>query len=450
MQTQQEQWEEWDQKHVWHPFTQMQDYQQQTPLVIEKAEGVYLYDIYGQRYIDGVSSLWVNVHGHRVPEIDQAVREQLNKVAHTTLLGLGNVPSIELAKMLVDISPVGLDKVFYSDSGSTAAEIAVKMAYQYWQQVEGKQTPRTKFAHLKNSYHGDTIGSVSVGGIDLFHKVYKHLLFETIAVPVADSYRFEGAGDWSEVCFRQLEETFQKHGHELAAIIVEPLIQGAAGMLLFPEGYLRRVRELCDRYNVLMIVDEVATGFGRTGRMFACEHEDVSPDMMLLAKGLTGGYLPVAVTLTNTRVFDSFADDHAACKTFFHGHTYTGNPLGCAAAIASLRLMQDRNIVDHVEQLAREIQPQLQALLDLPHVGNIRQRGLMIGIELVQDKATKRPFPWENKVGVQVIERVRERGVIIRPLGNVIVLMPPLVIEAAVLKELIDTVAWAIQDVIEN
>lgn len=443
--------EEWDRKYVWHPFTQMQDYEKEIPLIIDRAEDIWLIDIYGKRYIDGVSSLWVNVHGHCVPEVDRAIIDQLQKVAHTTLLGLGSVPSIELAKFLVDIAPKGLSKVFYSDSGSTAAEISIKMAYQYWQQIEGSGTKKVKFAHIKNAYHGDTLGAVSVGGIDLFHKIYKPLLFETIFIPFEPSYRFEGSEtEWVVKNMEYLQQTVVENRDQLAGIIVEPLIQGASGMQVFPRGYLKRVRELCDEYDILMIVDEVATGFGRTGELFACNHEKVSPDMMLLAKGLSAGYLPLAVTMTNEKIYQAFLGEYQTCKTFFHGHTYTGNPLACAAAIANLKLMQEKKLVENVSATAKKVKPYLENFLTLPCVGDVRQVGFMIGIEMVTDKVKKSSCPLEKKMSIKVIQKARELGAIIRPLGDVIVIMPPLSISFEHFKNLLDITYRSIKEVCDK
>lgn len=379
-------------------------------MIIERGEGVYLYDTNGNKYLDGVSSLWVNVHGHRKKEIDRAIKTQLNKIAHSTLLGLGNVPSIELAKELVKIAPRGLNKVFFSDDGSTAVEIALKIAFQYQQQTGNNH--KTKFITLINAYHGDTIGSVSVGGIDLFHKIYKPLLFKSIKVPVGD--------------VRVLEKVLKKRHGEIAAMIVEPMVQAAAGMFLMPEGYLKAVRRLCSQYRVLLICDEVATGFGRTGKMFACEHEAVSPDIMCVAKGLTGGYLPVAATLTTDEVYNAFLGTYESNKTFFHGHTFTGNPLGCAAALASLKLFDFKKINRSIAFLKKE----LPRFYHLKRVAEVRQLGMMVGIELAG-------FSYKERIGHKVILEARKRGAILRPLGDVIILMPPLSINRQELSRLL-------------
>ncbi|MCA9055774.1 MAG: adenosylmethionine--8-amino-7-oxononanoate transaminase, partial [Planctomycetaceae bacterium] len=355
----------------------MQAYREEGAPIIAAAEGFELIDADGRRYLDGISSLWCNVHGHRVPEIDQAIREQLDRVAHTTLLGLSSVPSIQLAQELVQRTPAGLNKVFYSDSGATAVEAAIKIAYQYQRQRPGGSDQRRLFATVRGAYHGDTLGSVSVGSIELFHRVYGGLLFDTVSVPSPVTFRVpEGfdAETYLQHCCDELERTIVEHQDRLAGFIIEPLVQGAAGILVHPPGYLRRVRELTRDYDIPLIADEVAVGFGRTGTMFACEQEDVSPDLLCLAKGMTGGYLPLAATLATDRIFDAFLGDPSAGRTFFHGHTYTGNPLGCAAALASLDLFDRHGILANVavnaEWLARELEP----LREHPHVGEVRQK----------------------------------------------------------------------------
>lgn len=428
-----------DKNFVWHPFTQMKDWLDDKPLIIDRAEGCHLIDTDGHRYLDGVSSLWVNVHGHNHPLINAAIKEQLTRLDHSTFLGLSNTPAIKLAKKLVSIAPKGLEKVFYSDNGSTAVEVAIKMAYQYWQNTA--EVKKIKMVHLANSYHGDTLGSVSVGGMDLFHKVYKNLTFPTVQLDFPDGYRNT---DFEQV-LNQLEELFVSSSAEIAALIVEPLVQGASGMIVWPQGVLKRMKELCEKHNVFLIADEVATGFGRTGKMFACEHESVVPDFLCLAKGLTGGYLPLAATLTTKKVFDGFVFDYKEQKTFFHGHTYTGNPLACAAALANLEVFC-------VEHTLAKLQPKIQILTEklktfenLSFVGSIRQKGFMAGIELVKDKESKEPFSWEEKIGVKVCQQARSRGVILRPLGNVIVLMPPLSISKRELDYLLQVTYWAIE-----
>jgi adenosylmethionine---8-amino-7-oxononanoate aminotransferase len=413
-----------DRDHLWHPFTQQQGWSEEEPLMIERAEGIQLIDSDGRRYIDGVSSLWCNVHGHRHPGIDAAVREQLDRVAHSTMLGLSHPGAAELAGKLVELAPPGLSRVFYSEAGATATEIALKMAFQFQQQRGGQHTRRTSFVHLRDAYHGDTIGSVSVGGIDLFHSTYRPLLFETHAAEPGDA--------------ADLERVLSAHEEEIAALIVEPLVQGAAGMLLHPPGYLRAARELCDRFGVLLICDEVATGFGRTGTMFACEQEGVAPDLLCLAKGLTGGYLPLAATLATERIYTGFLGAPQEQRTFFHGHTYTGNPVACAAALASLEAFEQERTLERLQPKIELLEEQLAAVAAMPEVAEVRQRGFMVGIDLGEHDPALR-------LGHRVTLEARRRGAIVRPLSDVVVLMPPLSIAAEELERLVAITAESIQ-----
>jgi adenosylmethionine---8-amino-7-oxononanoate aminotransferase len=410
-----------DRAYLWHPFTQQRGWTREHPVIVERGEGTDLIDVDGNRYIDGVSSLWCNVHGHAHPRIDGAVRDQLSKVAHSTMLGLSHRPAIELAERLVRLAPPGLTRVFYSDSGSTATEIALKMAYQYWRQ-RGQE--RRRFVSLRMAYHGDTIGSVSVGGIELFHSLYEPLLFDTLKAEPGD------IGD--------MERLLAEHGRDVAAVIMEPLVQGAAGMLVHPPGYLRAVRELCDRHGVLLILDEVATGFGRTGRMFACEHEGVAPDLLCLAKGISGGYLPLAATLASERIYEGFLGEHEEFRTFFHGHTYTGNPLACAAGIATLDVFREERTLERLQPKIELLGELLEPLAAHPAVAEVRRRGFMVGIELVE-------HPLPMRIGHRVTLEARKRGAIIRPLGDVVVLMPPLSIAAGELRRLLDITFEAIE-----
>ncbi len=432
----------WDHAHLWHPFTQMQGFVQEELLIITRGEGVYLYDHAGRRYLDGVSSLWTNVHGHRQPVLDQALQEQLAKIAHCTMLGLANVPAINLAKQLVDLAPPGLTRVFYSDNGSTAVEVALKMAYQYWQ-LRGEKQRRT-FLKLKEAYHGDTLGAVSVGGIDLFHQIFKDLLFPTLEAPNPYCYRCPEQEDCRLQCLAALERLVAEHHREIAAIILEPVMQGAAGMIPQPPGYLQRVRQVADAHGLLLICDEVATGFGRTGTMFACEQEGVVPDLLCLAKGITGGYLPLAATLTTERLYQAFLGEFQEFKAFFHGHTYTGNPLAAAVAVANLQLFRKGRLLEQLQPKIAYLTQRLQEWQDHPHIGDIRQRGFMVGLELVQDKASRTPFPVARRQGHQVILAARRLGAILRPLGDVVVLMPPLAISLDDLSRLCDITIAAI------
>ena len=430
---------ELDKQYLWHPFTQMADWLADDPVVIEAGDGFYLIDTDGNRYIDGVSSLWCNVHGHRVKKVDDAIRAQLDKIAHSTLLGLGQTQAIELAEKLVQIAPAGLQKVFYSDSGATAVEIAIKIAYQYWQNIG--QTAKTKFIALKEAYHGDTVGSVSVGGMDLFHGIFKSLIFETYYAPSPDPYRYEGTPDQcAKNSLEAMEAILKRHGAQIAGIVVEPLVQGAAGIIVHPAGFLKGVEALARKYDTLLIVDEVATGFGRTGKMFACEHEDVHPDLMSMAKGISAGYLPLAATLTTQKIFDAFAESGNIYKTFYHGHTYTGNALGCAAALASLELFTENKIFESMPEKIALISHYFERFAELPHVGNVRQCGMIGAVELVKDKQTKEPFPSQQKIGAKVCAAMRPKGAMMRPLGNVIVLMPAVGMDIDTLQKLLSII----------
>jgi adenosylmethionine-8-amino-7-oxononanoate aminotransferase len=415
-----------DRQYVWHPFTHMKLWLADDPLVITHGEGVYLFDSDGHRYFDGTGSLWCNVHGHRVPEIDAAIRSQLDKIAHSTLLGLANEPSTILAERLIRIAPPGLRKVFYSDSGATATEAAFKMAAQYWWNL-GK-SDKCEFVGLTEGYHGDTVGGMSVGRTTAFHKPYWPLLFKTHFAPAPVVFR---SGKSAEaVCadaLGGLRAILEQHARTIAAVCVEPKVMGAAGMIVHPDGYLAGVRKLADEFDVLLIADEVATGFGRTGAMFACDREGVTPDLLCLGKGITGGYLPLAATLTTQKIFDAFLGEPWEAKTFFHGHTYTGNPLASAAAIASLDLFEKSHLLDHVQSTAAGVAELLKPLSELSAVGDVRHCGFMVGIELVADKTTGRPFDPKKRVGAAVCQRMRRHGIFVRPLGDTIVINPPLV-----------------------
>jgi len=458
--------EELDKKYIWHPFTQMKDWLEEKPIIISEGRDCFIKDIYGRWYLDGVSSLWVNIHGHRRKEIDDAIKEQIESIAHSTLLGLSNVPAVRLAEKLVQIVqkslPLhppfgegknrggGLSKVFYSDNGSTAVEVALKMAFQYWRQkgVDGRNT----FISLNNAYHGDTIGAVSVGGVDIFHKTFGPLLFKTYKTPSPSCYRCELSEEYPAckfACLDKMEEIFKTHANEIAALIIEPLIQAAGGMITSPPGYLKGVRELCDRYNILMIADEIATGFGRTGRMFACEHENVVPDIMCLSKGITGGYMPLAVTLAADEIYNAFLGEFKDLKTFFHGHSYTGNPLACAAALASLDLFEKEEVLKNLKGKIEILEAWLKDALNLQHVGDVRNAGFMAGVELVKDKNKGEPYSWEEKMGWRVAHYARDKGVFIRPLGNVIVIMPPLSISEQNLDQLLKVIKDSIVKVTE-
>jgi adenosylmethionine-8-amino-7-oxononanoate transaminase len=437
---------ELDQAHIWHPFTAMQGWMDDDPLIIERGEGCELIDTEGRRYLDGVSSLWVNVHGHGHPALDAAVADQLGRLAHSTFLGLSHPPAIELAARLVALAPGRLERVFFSENGAASVEVALKMAYSYWRH-RGEERPT--FVRLENAYHGDTIGAVSIGGIDRFHETYRPLLFATASIPSPYCYRCPlelAPADCGLRCADALEDVLAREAGSVAAVVIEPLVQGAAGIITAPDGHLRRVADIARRHGVLLVVDEVATGFGRTGKMFACEHEGIEPDILCLAKGLTGGYLPLSATLATAAVFDAFLARPEEHKTLYHGHSYSANPLCCAAALANLDVFESEDVLESLPGKVSALAGLLAPLADHPHVGEIRQRGLMVGIELVADRATKEPFPEHLQVGAEVARATRPRGVIVRPLGDVVVLMPPLAMTEPDLARLVAATAAAIDE----
>ncbi len=430
-----------DKQFLWHPFTQMRDWMAAPQVVIAAGKGEILTDAAGKKYIDGVSSLWCNVHGHRKPQIDAAIKRQMNRIAHSTMLGLTHIPGADLAERLIEVAPQGLQRVFYSDSGSEAVEIALKMAFQYCQHRGGEYAKKTKFAALTHAYHGDTIGAVSVGGIDLFHSIFRPLLFSAYSAPSPYCYRcpFGKEPDTcGRECLKELEDILREHASEIAAMIIEPLVQGAGGMIMAPRGYLTEVRKLCSRYDVLMIADEVAVGFGRTGRMFACDHEGVRPDIMCLAKGITGGYLPLAATLTTEDVFERFLGAPEDHRTFFHGHTYAGNQLACAAALASLDVFEEEKVLEAVQPKIAALSEGLARFRRLRNVGDVRQCGMIGAIELVADKESREPFPESELTGAGICLAARRRGLLIRPLGDVIVIFPPLCISTENLERMLN------------
>jgi adenosylmethionine-8-amino-7-oxononanoate transaminase len=433
-------------RFLWNPFTQMKQYLDSSPVVIERAEGVKLIDVDGREYYDGNSSLWLNVHGHNRAELNEAIAAQLERVAHSTLLGMASVPALELAERLVGLTPARLQKVFYSDSGATAVEIGLKVCFAYWRRVGRPE--KSRFVAFTGAYHGDTIGAMSVGGIDLFHSEFGPLLSDCERVPYPHAYRFPGTeAECAASCLAELEALLRERGGELACLVVEPLIQGASGMITMPRGFLAEVARLCREHEVLLLADEVATGFGRTGAMFACEHEGVEPDVMALGKGLTGGYLPVAATLTSDAIYDAFYGDWAELKALYHGHSFTGNQLGCAVALASLDLFERDRLVERVQESARLVERRLEEVATLPHVGDVRQCGLMAGIELVADRETKEPFDWRAATGLRVCGRARELGMITRPLGDVVTFLPPLATEPDDLEAMLAILHQAIAEV---
>lgn len=430
-----------DKAHLWHPFTAQADWAATDPLIIERGEGCYLYDTEGRRYLDGVGSLWCNVHGHRHPTLDAALHEQVDRLAHATLLGITHPTAVKLAAELARRAPSGLTRVFFSDDGATAVEVALKMAFQYWRQKAQPEPKRTRFLALGGAYHGDTIGDVSIGGVDRFHAMFSPLLFPALRAPIPYCYRCPLGLIRSEcgmACLDDVDRLLQEHPGEVVAVVVEPLVQGAAGMIVHPEGYLKELREVTRKHGTLLIADEVAVGFGKTGHLFACEAEGVSPDFLCLAKGLTGGYLPMAATLTTEEVYSAFFATAAEEKTFQHGHTYGGNPLGAAVSLASLRVFDEEQTLVNLAPKIEFLRGRLDSFRHHPHVGDVRQKGLIAGIELVADKATKEEFAWSEQVGARICRMAREHGVLIRPIADVLVIMPPLSITVEQLGTLLD------------
>ncbi len=442
-----------DAYHHWHGFTQMAEYD---PLLIERGEGNWLIDIHGRRLLDGISNMWCNVHGHAHPQINQAISDQLAKIAHVTALGMGGVPTAELSCRLAELLPGELNHVFYSSDGASAIEAAIKLSLQYWNLLASRQRQpelarKTRYLALGSAYHGDTTGAVSLGDIAHFHQMFQPLLFSPLRGPFPDPYRLPPgvtAESAAEFYGDQIDRLIANHADELAAVIIEPLVQGAAGVVVHPTGFLTRVRQACDRHQVLLIADEVATGFGRTGKMFACQHESVVPDIICLGKGLTGGYLPMAATVASTAIWEAFLAPQTAGRQFFHGHTFGGNPLAAAAAIASLDLFEQASTLENVRQRSAQLAQGLGELAQHRHVGDVRQCGLMAGVELVANREQKARFAAEDQVGNRVCRAAAECGVLIRPLGDVVVLIPPLSITAAEVDQLIAAVRFGVRTIL--
>jgi adenosylmethionine-8-amino-7-oxononanoate aminotransferase len=443
----------WDVSHVWHPFTPMLEYAEEITPIIVGGQGFELEDSDGRHYLDGTSSLWCNIHGHRVPQLDKALKDQIDRISHSTLLGLANGPSAELARDLVTRVPAGLNHVFYSDDGATAVEAALKMAFQYHAHRGADPQRKNLFVSLGDAYHGDTIGAVSLGGIAAFHRVFGSLLFQSLKVPTPGAYRLpQGMSreQYLAYCDQTLEQTLAEHHERIAGFIIEPLVQGAAGMLIHPAGYLKRVRELTAQYGIPLIADEVFVGFGRTGTMFACEQESVVPDLLCIAKGLTGGYLPLAVTLATDEIYNAFLDVPSAGKTFYHGHTYTGNQLGCAVAIASCRLMDTNRVLENVAVNQRIMQDWAERFRDHPNVGDIRQCGVILALELVQDRNLQTPFPAAARIGHRITLAAMQQDVLIRPVGDVLVVMPAPAMPQSILQRLLTATEQAINEVLPH
>lgn len=422
-------WMQRDLNVLWHPCTQMKDHETLPLIPIRRGDGVWLEDFEGKRYLDAVSSWWVNVFGHGNPRINQRIRDQLDQLEHVMLAGFTHQPVIELSERLVQITPPGLDRVFYADNGSSGIEVALKMSHHYW--INNDQPAKKRFVTLTNSYHGETVAAMSVGDVALFTDTYKALLLDTIKVPSPDCYLRPEGMSWEEHSrnmFAAMEQTLAEHAHEVAAVIVEPLIQGAGGMRMYHPVYLRLLREACDRYGVHLIHDEIAVGFGRTGTLFACEQAGITPDFLVLSKALTGGYLPMAAVLTTDQVYQAFYDDYATLRAFLHSHTYTGNPLACAAALATLDIFEQDNVIEKNKALAARMASATAHLADHPHVAEVRQTGMALAIEMVQDKPGKTPYAWQERRGLAVYQHALTRGALLRPLGSVVYFLPPYVI----------------------
>lgn len=419
-------WMQRDLSVLWHPCTQMKDHEQLPLIPIRRGEGVWLEDFDGKRYLDAVSSWWVNVFGHANPRINQRIKDQLDQLEHVMLAGFSHQPVVELSERLVQITPEGLERVFYTDNGSTGIEVALKMSFHYWRNVG--QPNKQRFVTLTNSYHGETVAAMSVGDVALFTDTYKPLLLDTFKVPSPDCYLRPDGMSWedhSRNMFLHMEQTLARHHQEIAAVIVEPLIQGAGGMRMYHPVYLKLLRDACDRYDVHLIHDEIAVGFGRTGTMFACEQAGITPDFLCLSKALTGGYLPMAAVLTTDKLYQAFYDDYTTLRAFLHSHTYTGNPLACAAALATLDIFEQDGIIEANKALATRMASATAHLRDHPHVAEVRQTGMAVAIEMVQDKASKTPYAWQERRGLTVYQHALQRGALLRPLGSVVYFLPP-------------------------
>lgn len=439
-----------DFEYIWHPFTQMKDYETDKPIIIERGEGIYVYDIKGNKYIDAVASWWVNTLGHSNKRLNKALSRQAEKIEHVIFSGFTHKPAIELAEKLVQITPEPLKKVFFSDNGSTAVEVALKMAYQYWAQV-GK-SEKSKFVALKNSYHGDTLGVVSIGGCDLFHKIYKPLLFDIFQAPSPYCYRCtmgQTQGNCNFECAYEIENILKANHKEIAAVVIEPMIQGAGGMIIYPKEYLKIVRELCDKYDVLLIDDEVAMGFGRTGKMFACEHAAISPDIMCIAKGITAGYMPLAATLSTQKIYDAFYDDYEKTKTFYHGHSFTGNPLACSVAVENLKILEEEKILEKNQPKIKHLKKGLEKFRNLKNVGDIRSLGMIGAVEIVENQISKAPFDFKDRIEMKIYKKGLENGIIMRPIGNTFYFMPPYVITEKEISEMLDIAYKTIDEILK-
>lgn len=434
-----------DRQHVWHPCTQQKDHESLPPIPIARGEGVYLVDVDGNRYIDGVSSWWVNLFGHNHPRLNRALTDQAGRIAHHIFAGFTHEPAVELARRLCRLAPPGLNKVFFADNGSAAVEVALKMSFQFWQQTGRPQ--KCRFVSITDAYHGETLGALSVGGCDLYREIYRPILLEGFQVQGPDCFRCPYGlhrDHCNAECFEHLERQVTAAQEQIAAVIIEPLIQAAAGMRIYPPVYLKKLRALCDACSVHYIADEIAVGFGRTGRMFANEHTGVSPDLLCLSKGITGGYLPLSVTLTTDAIYEAFYDDYSAQKAFLHSHSYTGNPLACALAVEVMKIFEEEGILEGLQPRMSQLVGQASRFESLPHVGEFRRRGMVAAIEMVQEREARTAYPWQQRRGLEVYRQALSRGALLRPLGNVIYFMPPLTIAEDELQTLLDIAYEAI------
>jgi len=418
-----------DLAHVWHPCSQMKDHEWLPLIPIKSGKGVWLEDYNGQRYLDAISSWWVNLFGHANPVINQHIRDQLEQLEHVILAGFTHEPVVELSERLADITPAGLQRCFYADNGSSAIEVALKMSYHYWKN-QG-QPRKTKFITLGNSYHGETLGALAVGDVALYKETYQPLLMQVITVPSPDCFMREAGTscrEHSQLMFAQMRETLERHADEVCAVFVEPLVQCAGNMRMYDPVYLELLRAACDEFNIHLIADEIAVGFGRTGTLFACEQAGISPDIMCLSKGLTGGYLPLSVAITTDHIYQAFYDEYEKLTAFLHSHSYTGNALACSAALATLDLFAREDVINKNRQLAGLMAAAVSELKDHPHVAEVRQTGMILAIEMIKDRASREPFPWQERRGLRVYQHSLQQGVLLRPLGNVVYFMPPYVI----------------------
>lgn len=441
-----------DLEYIWHPCSQMKDYEKLPPIVMKNGKGVYLEDVDGNKYIDAVSSWWVNLFGHSNDRINKALYNQASTLEHVIFAGFSHEKAIELCERIIKVAPKGMKKVLFGDNGSSAVEIALKLSFQYHMQVGKKK--KTKFIAISDAYHGETMGALSVGGVDLFSSMYKPLLIETIKVNGPDCYRCpysKNRETCNAECFEIMEKAIKENHEEITAVIIEPMIQGAAGMKMYSPNYLKKLRKLCDEYDINLIADEIAVGFGRTGTMFACEHAGISPDIMTVSKGLTAGYMPMSLVLTTDKIYDAFYDDYETMKAFLHSHSYSGNPLGCAVAVETLKIFEEENILDTIDKKSKYLKEKIEStLLDIEYVGDYRQLGMIGAIELVKNKETKEAFPWQDRIGYKIYQLALKKGVLLRPLGNVIYFMPPYIITKEEIDIVVDTARECIEEYFSN